>query len=321
MTYRKRSYDYIKIFFTRPIWTELNVLFWKFLSISAVVILTLTFLSVRYYNHYSLQRIHHQMKQAYLSRLVTLYEKIPFPNPPAEPPRSFNSLVEGFRWEKLMSEQTPQIFEAQKNLERKAAREQTRNQAAKRVSTKIPDSRSRYDSSMVASLNSSSQTGAEVLSAIGGIAAVVTSGAENRNSPMEPYNTRKKAYESSTRQFSRSPDEKVAIAESKFTDFDIATGVRDYDKTIAISHENKKDVRRCFDRVYRNDPTVKGNLVVKFNIHPEGYVIPESIRMVQSDIQDVHILNCIKRTIRRWRNFPRVPYEMGEYSITQKYVF
>jgi len=319
--YSKRSYDYIKVFFTRPILTELNVLFWKFLSITAIIILALTLLSVRYYNHYPLQRIRHQMKQAYLSRLVSINEKIPLPNPVAEQPPSFSSLVDGFRAEKLMPEETPEISEGQKALERAAAREQARNQTAKRVSTKIPDSRSRYDSSMVASLSSSSQSGAEVLSAIGGIASVVVPGAEIRNSPMEPYNARKKAYESSTRQFSRSPDENVAIAEAKFTDFDIATGVRDYDKTISIANDNKKDVRRCFDRVYRSDPTVKGNLVVKFNIHPEGYVIPESIRMVQSDIQDVHILNCIKRTIRRWRNFPRVPYEMGEYSITQKYVF
>ncbi len=321
MMYSKRSYDYIKVFFTRPILTELNVLFWKFLSVTAVIILVLTLLSVRYYNHYPLQRIRHQMKQAYLSRLVSIYEKIPALNPVAEQPRSFNSLVDGFRSEKLMPEETPEISEGQRALERAAAREQARNQTAKRVSTKIPDSGSRYDSSMVASLSSSSQTGADVLSAIGGIAAVVAPGAETRNSPMEPYNARKKAYESNTRQFSRSPDENVSIAESKFTDFDIATGVRDYDKTISIANDNKKDVRRCFDRIYRSDPTVKGNLVVKFDIHPEGYVIPESIRMVQSDIQDVHILNCIKRTIRRWRNFPRVPYEMGEYSITQKYVF
>lgn len=319
--YSKRSYDYIKVFFTRPIWTELNILYVKFLSVTAIIILSLTLLSVRYYNHYPLQRIRHQMKQAYLSRLVTIYQKIPLLDPVTEQPRPLTYLFEGFRAEKVLSEELPGLSEAQRDLERAAAREKGRSQAAKRISARIPDSKIRYDSSLVASLSSSAQTGADIQGAIGGIASMVTPGGAARNAPMEPFNARKKAYESNTRQFSRSPDENIAIAETQFTDFDIATGVRDYDKTISIANDNKKDVRRCFDRIYRSDPTVKGNLVVKFSIHPEGYVIQESIRMVQSDIQDVHILNCIKRTIRRWRNFPRVPYEMGEYSITQKYVF
>lgn len=329
MTYSKRNYDYFRIFFHRPILTELNVLFWKFLSVSAIVFLSLTLLSVRYYNHYPLHHIKNNLKQAYLNRIVSFYGNVALPKPPEDAPTSMMPRVNDFYTDNPRPEETVEEAEAEReftaketaNAEKPAKGRPSGGKGAPQISAKTPASKKKHDASVVASLDPSSRTSANMQNAIGSIASKVTPSSPESRSPMEPYNARKKAYESSVKELSRAENDNIDIAGSQFTDFDIVTGLRDYEKTIATSNENKRSVRHCIDRISRSDPTLRGNLVVKFDIHPEGYVIPQSIQVLHSDIQDVLILNCIKRTIRRWRNFPRVPYEMGEYSITQKYVF
>lgn len=329
MMYSKRSYDYFKIFFRRPFWTELNVLFWKFLLISTIVLLCLTLLSVRYYNRYPIHRIQYHIKQNYLNRIVSFYGK------PLKPKKvdaaSSTNLANANFLEKLYADEAVEQVEVETepDLETKAETVSEKpvrtgdsgKNAAPQITGAVPDSKRKYDGSVVASLSSAGESSAGMAGAIGSIPSLVKPSPAKRYSPTEPYNARKKAYDSSVKELSRVDNANIDIAKSEFTDFEIATGTRDYENTISTANENKKYVKHCIDRIARNDPTMRGNLVVKFDIHPEGYVIPASIRVVESDIKDMRILNCIKRTIRRWHNFPRVPYEQGEYSITQKYVF
>jgi hypothetical protein len=322
MIYSKRSYDYFKIFFHRPIWTELNVLFWKFLSISAIILLSLTLLSIRYYNKYPVHRIKYQLKQTYLTRIVSFYGNAEILPPALEETGYPATLAKTMLLESSLMEAIETDVAGEATASRASpSKGNTGRNTVPRITGNVPDQKKGYDPSMVAGLSGSAQTGAIMQEAIGSIATAVKPSEAKRYAPMEPYNTRKKAYESDVKELSRADNEKIDIAESQFTDFDIATGVRDYEQIITTANENKKYVKHCIDRYYRNDPTFKGNMVVKFDIHPEGHVIPQSIRVVVSDIKDVRVLNCIKRTIRRWHNFPRVPYELGEYSITQKYVF
>lgn len=329
MMFGKRSYDYFKVFFHRPIWTELNVLFWKFLSISTIVLLCLTLLSVRYYNKYPVHRIDYHIKQNYLNRIVSFYGKFPQPKEvePAPPTNPANAKF----LEKLHVDETVEQAEAETetDVETNAGAVSGKpvrggvsgGKGASHITGNVPDSKRKYDGTVVGSLNSSGESSAGMASAIGSIPALVKPSPSTRYSPTDPYNARKKAYDSSVKELSRVDNENIDIAKSEFTDFEIATGLRDYENVIATANENKKYVKQCIDRITRNDPTMRGNLVVKFDIHPEGYVVPASIRVVESDIQDMRILNCIKRTIRRWHNFPQVPYEHGEYTVTQKYVF
>lgn len=325
MMFGKRSYDYFKVFFHRPIWTELNVLFLKFLSISIIVLLCLTFLSVRFYNNYPVHRIDYHIKQNYLNRIVSFYGKPPQPKEvePAPPTNLANAKFP----EKLHVDETVEQAELETEPDVETVSEKpirsrdSGKKGAPHITGNDPESKKKYDGTVVGSLNSSSESSAGVASAIGSIPALVKPSPSARYSPTDPYNARKKAYDSSVKELSRVDNDDIDIAKSEFTDFEIATGTRDYENTIATANENKKYVKHCIDRITRNDPTMRGNLVVKFDIHPEGYVIPASIRVVESDIKDMRILSCIKRTIRRWHNFPRVPYEQGEYSITQKYVF
>lgn len=329
MRYRKGNYNYFKVFFRRPILTELNVLFWKFLAVSAIILFSLTLLSVRYYNKYPVNRLTYQLKQTYLSRIVSFYEKFEITPPELTEPEYSTTLAgvtppESSQMERMteeMDEAETEVANGENIGRGKPSKGNPGGNAALQVTGKAPDNKNAYDPSMVAGLPGSAQSNASMQEAIGSIASAVKPGEAMQLSPMEPYNTRKKAYESNTKVLFRAENENIDIAESRFTDFEITTGIRDYEKIITTANENERYVKQCIDRYYRNDPTFRGNMVVKFDIHPEGNVIPSSIRVVDSDIKDVRVLNCIKRTIRRWRNFPHVPYEMGEYTITQKYVF
>ncbi len=98
-------------------------------------------------------------------------------------------------------------------------------------------------------------------------------------------------------------------------------GNRDPEETFAIMESNEYDIQYCFEKYSRYDPNFSGNVLVSFTIHPFGYVIPSSIKILNSNITDPRIIRCIKKSIQRWRNFPRLALENGEFTVKRKYIF
>jgi hypothetical protein len=84
---------------------------------------------------------------------------------------------------------------------------------------------------------------------------------------------------------------------------------------------NEIDVKYCFERMNHFDPTFSGYLLLRFTIHPDGYVIPASIKFLKTDIKDPRVLDCIRKQLQRWRNFTPIAYEDGNFTVTRKYVF
>lgn len=318
------NYNYEKIFFRRPLFTELNKLFLKFFTATVLCFAVLIVaISVGFYNKFPEHRIRYQIKQNYITQIVKYYENY---QPPVEAQPEYHGYVAGDFMPIKLDESLGDDEAASENIpEMRASQTEAgqirRARAAAPSDTQVRGDAPEYDDSMIAYLSPSTRTGLSVQSAIESIPALVKPSKPERDSPLEPYNARKKAYDSSQRRFSTGKNSDIDIADASFTDFGVVKGIRDYEETITVANDNKKFIKHCLDRYYRNDPTRRGQFVVKFEIHPDGYVIPETIRVLESDIQDVRIIDCIKRTIRRWRNFPPVPYEHGEYAITQKYFF
>ena len=98
-------------------------------------------------------------------------------------------------------------------------------------------------------------------------------------------------------------------------------GSRDVEETTAIISLNEVNIQYCFEKYARYDPTLTGDVKVQFTIHPDGHVIPASIKIIESTIRDPRILRCIKKNLERWRNFPAVALENGNFTMTRKYVF
>lgn len=299
-----RNYDYRKVFFRRPIWTELNVLFLNSLLLAIILVIPLTIASVNYYSNYPNDRIRHQVNQNYIVEIVKFYENR---EPRIPEATTYNaSFVGGIN-----------LGLPEENVETTIVSTVPDSSIA---SAPVVEQAATEDPSLTAGLNRPSSTSLSVQNAIGSIDTAVKPAELEDNSPLSEYVDSEKAYDSKVREMNKSGED-IGISGSEFTDFGIVSGFRKQEEAMAIANENKKFVRHCIDKVYRNDPTLRGQMVIKFDVHPEGYTIGESIKVIESDIEDPRIMQCIKRSIRRWRNFPKVAYENGNYSVTQKFVF
>ena len=98
-------------------------------------------------------------------------------------------------------------------------------------------------------------------------------------------------------------------------------GSRDFHETIATMEINEIDIKYCFEKFARFDPSISGDVSISFSIHPDGFVIPASVKVTKTTIRDPRIVDCIRKQIQRWRNFNRLAYEDGNFTVTRKYVF
>lgn len=80
-------------------------------------------------------------------------------------------------------------------------------------------------------------------------------------------------------------------------------------------------IEHCFKKASNLSPGIKGYVKVAFNISPEGYVIPESIRIIDSTIRSRRFEQCVKTYIKRWRNFEKLDESMGIARVVQKFIF
>lgn len=113
----------------------------------------------------------------------------------------------------------------------------------------------------------------------------------------------------------------IQIPEPKIVRLASVNGNRNPQETYAIIAGNEMDIQYCFEKYARYNPDFSGDLKISFIIHPDGYVIPSSIKILNSNITDPRIIRCIKRSLRRWKNFPSIALEDGIFRVTRKYVF
>jgi hypothetical protein len=119
----------------------------------------------------------------------------------------------------------------------------------------------------------------------------------------------------------RSHQDNILIPIPKIIQQASQNGNRDYYETIATMEANEIDIKYCFEKYARYDPSISGDVSLRFTIHPDGFVIPASVKITQSSIRDPRIVECIRKQIQRWRNFIPLAYEEGNFTVTRKYVF
>lgn len=285
---KRSGYDYRKVFFKRPLWTEDVVVFSKILTITGILLLTITALYVSFFLKPADRGLSPKLKEKYISRLAEISRNDPvwYASNENEPGVWITMLPE----DSLATQLT--MPEPEKEPIRAVTPRPDRELPARiQPAVNVPPIPRPEPPEWAAAAKS-----------------------------MDAYRAQRRAYEKTIRQHNRDKD-KVTLPESQFTDFEIISGIRDDEETLAIASENRKLLQHCIDRVHRLNANVRGNIVVKFAIHPEGYIIPESVRIIDADVPDPQVLQCVKRSIKRWRNFPRIAYELGVYTLTQKYIF
>ncbi len=102
---------------------------------------------------------------------------------------------------------------------------------------------------------------------------------------------------------------------------DTEKGYRDPEEVERVVHQYSPMIEYCFQKHTKFSANNRGFVKVAFKVSYEGYVIPESVRIVNSTIRNRALEQCIKNYIRHWRNFPPLDESRGIAQVVQKFVF
>lgn len=288
------TFDYKKTFYRRPIYTRDNVRLWTILSVVAVTVILFVSGSLDWVRHFPEQILQKKIKREYIAFLLS--QKYP---------------VKKQNTEESTSSEKDIIAESSTD---KPVERATRNRSyRKRTSGKRKSTTARRDilKYVIRPEESSVETITAAVENTPGVAAF--GGVIFRNE--RPLSL------ASAEEVTKRAETPINIPPPTIQKFARHNGKRDLYETTAVMELNEHDIRFCFEKYARYDPTFTGDVVVSFTIHPKGYVIPSSIKIIKSSIRDPRVLQCIKQSIRRWRNFPRIALTDGNFTVTRKYVF
>jgi len=86
---------------------------------------------------------------------------------------------------------------------------------------------------------------------------------------------------------------------------------------VLLSHNQV--IKYCYERELRRYPSLKGKVVVRITINPQGEVVEVSI--VNSTLNNERVERCIIARISNWKDFKSVDPEAGNVTFRQTYVF
>ncbi len=94
---------------------------------------------------------------------------------------------------------------------------------------------------------------------------------------------------------------------------------RDPEVIDAVINQNKASVQYCYQSQLKVDPTLRGEVVLSFDILPAGRV--GGVKIVSSTLGNRKVEQCIIRSVRRWSNFPKLTDARGVVTIRTKFIF
>ncbi|MCI0495799.1 AgmX/PglI C-terminal domain-containing protein [candidate division KSB1 bacterium] len=97
------------------------------------------------------------------------------------------------------------------------------------------------------------------------------------------------------------------------------TAARKADYVAQVIHSHNRAIQDCYKQALKNEPDLKGKIVVRIMIAPSGGV--ESVQILQSTIQYEPMLQCIVNRIQRWNDFGESDPSLGSIGYRQTYVF
>ncbi len=86
---------------------------------------------------------------------------------------------------------------------------------------------------------------------------------------------------------------------------------------VILSHN--RAIQDCFKQALKKYPGLKGKVVIRFSVTPDGWV--DRVEILNSTIEYESMLNCIINRMRRWNDFGESDSSLGTVSYRQTYVF
>lgn len=94
---------------------------------------------------------------------------------------------------------------------------------------------------------------------------------------------------------------------------------RDSDKVSEIINRHNSSIQYCYQRELRQNPDLRGKLVVRFTITPEGKV--KDVKIITSTLNNQRIERCVVTRIKRWDDFGKIDPSRGDATFRQVYTF
>ncbi len=94
---------------------------------------------------------------------------------------------------------------------------------------------------------------------------------------------------------------------------------RDAESIQAVVASHSPAIEYCYQRAIKRDPNLKGKVVVRFVITPQGTV--ESATIVSKSSTNAEVEDCILSRIRRWDDFGAIDPKKGNTTVRQVYTF
>ncbi len=98
-----------------------------------------------------------------------------------------------------------------------------------------------------------------------------------------------------------------------------ATGSRDRDAVAAVVAKHISAIQFCYQRELKRSPNLKGKVVVRFVITPQGTI--ETVTILASTLGNPAVENCIAERIKRWDDFGAIDPAKGNTTFRQVYTF
>ena len=94
---------------------------------------------------------------------------------------------------------------------------------------------------------------------------------------------------------------------------------RNSDDVSEIVNSHNAAIQYCYQRELKRNPTLKGKLVVRFTIAPNGKV--KKVDIVSSTINNPRVERCVVNRILRWDDFGAIDPAKGDAVFRQVYTF
>jgi len=99
----------------------------------------------------------------------------------------------------------------------------------------------------------------------------------------------------------------------------VSSGARDIDDVNSIVQAHSPAIQYCYEREVRRNPDLKGKVVVRFTILPNGTVTKAKI--ISSSLNNQRVERCILSRISRWDDFGTIDPSLGNATFRQVYTF
>jgi len=98
-----------------------------------------------------------------------------------------------------------------------------------------------------------------------------------------------------------------------------ATGSRDRDAVAAVVTRHNSAIQFCYQKEVRRNPNLKGKLVVRFVITPQGSIA--GVNIISSTLNNPAVESCIVERLKRWDDFGAIDPAKGNTTFRQVYTF